>query len=532
LPGKFGDAARGVLSTVDQWVQFADRVLAVLNRLNSKIPGSIEDLIAVITGGLTKAQAKVEAVLDDIFGPVQGQKSGKGFAEGFMGQIKDIFSGKGGITGVIGNILGVGGIIVGAVSLGKAIWGGLKSLFGFGGPSDEEKAAIEQAKKEAAQNFARNAQEIINAGLEGMKSALELFNNLADYTGTARKSIKRFINDLEFLLHEMFDALKKFADANFATMKAFGESMGPALSMLSSALSLFQSLRDYTKVPEQAIKDLISDFSILEGLLETALADVELKVVKQMGKISNKLINSFELLKLALEVIKGAGEYKPIEASIFDSLFSDLYTLVDRFAEMADEFKRFALAKTKKTAEQMASIVESIGSSVAVLKSIGEYQKIGEEVFSNILTDLREVLGWQDDMIALADEGILKGLTFEDRMTQWRDTIARGLSALASIAGGSFSVSAASSGLSASAFSSTSLAPSSRLSPSAAISGGPSPITQQGGGDHISVTFAPGSIVVPGLVGSDTELLNKIGEYIVRAVTVEKRRGRIQFATN
>ncbi|MGA9769971.1 MAG: phage tail tape measure protein, partial [Blastocatellia bacterium] len=48
LPGKFGDAARGIFSTISTWVDFGDRVLGVLNRLGVKAPQSMAELIAKI----------------------------------------------------------------------------------------------------------------------------------------------------------------------------------------------------------------------------------------------------------------------------------------------------------------------------------------------------------------------------------------------------------------------------------------------------------------------------------------------------
>jgi hypothetical protein len=60
LPGKFGDAARGILKTVDQWIVFFDRVLQLAHRFSSSFPESVEMAISKIVGLFKGAQSQIQ----------------------------------------------------------------------------------------------------------------------------------------------------------------------------------------------------------------------------------------------------------------------------------------------------------------------------------------------------------------------------------------------------------------------------------------------------------------------------------------
>jgi hypothetical protein len=149
--------------------------------------GSLQDLtnqmltLSSVTGGAVGMLAKfVAGVSSGIAGLMTGLER---FRQ--AGQV-------GGLGGLLGQITGLGGLVTGGLAIGKNIWGGIKSLFGFGGPSEEQKAA-ERAAKEAE----RLADELERAErrAKGIESAIGGLRQIIDslvYTDAGGNVLQTF----------------------------------------------------------------------------------------------------------------------------------------------------------------------------------------------------------------------------------------------------------------------------------------------------------------------------------------------------
>ncbi len=127
------------------------------------------------------SQSLPEILMGALMGGGSGLKSAGGLFGGLLG--KGIGSKVGGLLGSF--IPGLGTLLggVGGGLLGKA-FGGIKSLFGFGGPSKEEKAA-EAAKKEAEKQRIQAAARTMKAeGVTGLMGSGDFFRADAEHHGT------------------------------------------------------------------------------------------------------------------------------------------------------------------------------------------------------------------------------------------------------------------------------------------------------------------------------------------------------------
>src|SRR5262249_1221036 len=103
MPGKFGDAARGVLRSVNDWIAFANSILALLNKVfGSAIPDTLAGMLSKVVGVFKKTKDEQKESVDDMLAnfedwAVKGTDSANKAAAG-------ISSAVGKITGAIAGL--------------------------------------------------------------------------------------------------------------------------------------------------------------------------------------------------------------------------------------------------------------------------------------------------------------------------------------------------------------------------------------------------------------------------------------------
>jgi len=468
LPGKFGDAARGVLRTIDQWVQFGDKVLAVLHRLNSNIPASIGGIVEKIAGMFKKSSQAADTWSEDIWTSLEkmskvggtavdglSEKSEKGgstmskafgtAAAAFQGFITGLSVGSatgskaigalvGGVTGALQGFAAGGPI--GAVIGGVA--GVLGGIFG-GGKSSAQKEAERKAVEQAKLDLQRTATDIANSALEGMKKGLEVIEKLHEFADVPKKAITRFLNQLGAILRGFFDIARQFASENLAAAKDFAEGMGAGIDLMSSALGLFNQLNEFKAVPEQAIKDLVVNLKQASDALLIALNELEKGVVKRAGKIADLLMSSFDVLKSGLDVFKLLGEFKPVSDEQLDGVFAALKGAIDRMLALADQFREYALTQTTKIVGKFSVIIAPLKDALDIFKSLADFQPVTDETLNAVTDNFAKILNWMDSLISMGEEGIAKADRLQDVITRLAAALkaaAGAIGTLAAVSGG------------------------------------------------------------------------------------------------
>lgn len=546
LPGHFGDAARKILSTVDQWVQFANKVLAVLNRMNSSIPGSIGDIVTKITGIFKKTTDTAKTASEDwagylndmsettegCFGKIEGSakkgmagfldtiKGGLGFATGLFGSFmtglgvanssgsKTKGAIMGGLTGALsgaatGAAWGAAGGPIGA-GIGAAIGAGvgiIGGLFG-GGKSKEQKAAEEAAKQKAGLDMQKLAADIMSSQMEGLKKGLELLEGLKTFSEVPRKAIKRFFNEIELILTLFADMAGKFKAESIEKSKAVTEMMGDSFGALLTGADLINAIKGVATITDQNIADFVSTTVKIAEKWGEAAGQIEMQTAKFTGKISDKLKTSFEFLSIVPDVIKGFSESKPLDDSIISSVFSSLQKIVQKMKEVSEAERGLELNKAGASAGIFATIIESTKGLVEVLTSLSTYKAIEDATLNLITSDLQKLLAWGDGLISLAESGITKFETLQDVIGRLGVALKGAASGISGLAGGSGITASITSGAGASLIQ--------RQAPTASPAAPSQPVTV--------VVNVAGSVI------SEGELLKKTREEVEKALELRQRR--------
>jgi hypothetical protein len=438
IPGHFGDAARKVVSTVDQWINFADRVLAILHRMNEKIPESMGGMIESVIGIFKKSKPQMQSATEDWAGDLlkmseggasdAGDASGKGFAEGFLGKLGLITSGlatffgsrgQGKVAGVIGGAM-AGAQIGTAIAPGigtaiGAIAGGIAGLFGSG-KSKEQKEAEENAKKQAALDMQRFVADLNNSILDGLNKGFELLEKLQGFSEVPRKAIKRFLNEIFQILRTFVEMSAQFKAEGLAQAKLVSENLGGAFSLLLSGADLVEKIRGIEAVTQADVDKLFTSVDkILDGWF-SLVEHIEKGTAKRAGKIGGLLQTSLETIQLIPATIKAMTEVPDITDEQIDKPFVWGKRILDKFFALADEFKTLALNRTVKTAEAFQKIFESGKSMFEFFKLWSEYKPLDETIFDAINSDFDRVRDWFTSAISKADEWLSLEETLEDRL--------------------------------------------------------------------------------------------------------------------
>jgi tape measure domain-containing protein len=417
LPGKFGDAAKKIVSTVDQWVQFANKVLAVLNRLDSDIPGSIGGIFQTLTGLFKKTQTAATSSIESISGVIKnasedwagtleklstgklgsaagnaGTTTGTNFASGFLSKLGLIGSGITTFFGTRGkgDAIGLAGAIAAGAQIGGAFGGGFGAAAGaaigafiggfksdskltrfftggfisliFGGKSDAE-------KKKIAEEKARQEQ--------GIK------DNAAILTNQAAQSVE-------------------------ATRQALMESA-------SKFAALADQLRDHTSLPKATIQAFFKDLTRVMNNFADLASQWSAESIGKAKTLAEGMQPVVDVIGGALEAFNVLPSFIPVADKILDEFFVTFSKVVTKFGVMAAEIPNNLEKQARKFAERTAPIIELIGSTVAALfgdkdkqKGVIDAKLIDPAIFDTLEIGIKLSVEKMSNIASLIDNSLLK----------------------------------------------------------------------------------------------------------------------------
>jgi hypothetical protein len=512
IPGKMGDKLREGANKVMEFVNRIDTLFKGLHKIFSSIPNGLGEALNKVVGIFKAKKPVLEQALDEMIGPVQGSKSGEGFAGGFMDKLKGIFSGKGGIMGVIGSVAGVAGIISSAISIGKAVWGGIKKIFGIGGESKEEKEAKEAAKKEAALRTEQAMLEIQSSIIDVMSKGFELLEKLEGFSEVPRKAIKRFVNQLTLLLTYFVEEMKSFKVEAAKHAQVISESLTSGIELMLGGLDLINGIKDVAEVTDAKIQTFVATVIKIAEAWVAGVAEIELGVAKRAGKISEKLQLSFAFLRVIPETLEAL--VKASEITLTDEMIAkpiaDAKRILEKFFDLAEDLAGMALNRATKASDKFKVVFENAKIIFESIATIGQYKPIEEAVFDGVKNDFVRILDFIDSLIGMGEEGLQKSETLGDVVRRMAEALGSSLSGISALAGGG---SSGTGDAGSQGFAVPPVAPvaTPNIPTGATSSGGSS-----SGGSGSSITFEPGAIVVQGSMIEQSKLTDTIMDAIER----------------
>lgn len=431
LPGKFGDAARKVTSTLNQWLSFGNSILSMLNKVfGESVPSSLGGLIKNISsvfsngnstqqvGGAISNLAKSAVQSATGAATAAGQTAGTSITGGMSSAITaGASSVLGSVTGIFGAITAAAGLFaqtfqsdskavrgVGAFPIG-GIFGSLLAIF-KGGPSQaqKEQAArdIEKSKAEVA-----TAYQTLNQGIiDTMAKGDALLESLANRVDVPRKAIKRFINQLFLLLTEFADASKELKPEGQAAAKTVSENFGGSFELMMGAVDLNNAIRGMQEATVTDVAAFKNSSIKLFNALFAVFDEIEMSVAKQSGKKSEKLKSVIDFATAIPNAIKAAIETVKIDDSQIANAFGSARKFIDGFFAFSEELIGYALNKNSKAAGQLQGIFESGKSMFEFLGLFSAYKPFDGSVLGLITADLQKLFDWSKSTLSMVTAGI------------------------------------------------------------------------------------------------------------------------------
>jgi phage-related minor tail protein len=473
IPGHFGDMARGVLKTVDQWLTFANRVLGILSKLSGDIPSSLGGLISKI-GGIFKggADATVGSVgviknaVESIGGSAakaatqaaQGlgsiSTSAATAATGVASAAAGIASGMALVTGAVAAAQGAFALFqssfhssskadrgVGGFLLGGPI-GAIASII-WGGPTKEQKEAAERERQKFKAELEQTQAQTQTIVMETLEKARTFFEGLANFVAVPRKAIRKFFDQLQTVLEAFSEMAAEFKTESLAKSKEVAESLGPVWGFLMGAIDFSKAAREIEDVSDEAIERLMSAIRRIEAGFEKVVEELDKSTVARAARLATKLTTVFDFIKIIPDTLKGLSEAPDVTDEILAKVFANVTSIIDRFSTVIDATKDYAMSKLAKSSKQFAAVFEGVSAVTGALKSIGEYTPMSDAAFDAVSADFQKVIDAIAGWTAMGERALENALNLEDVVRRLRESLARSLSGLSSLMQGQASTAAA-----------------------------------------------------------------------------------------
>jgi len=439
MPGKFGDAARGVLKTAETWVAFAQKVLAQMHSLNSDIPATLGGLVVSVAGVFKKIFGSVKGEQD------KGQQASIDSANKWAARIGAVVSGvstfvstrhQGTAQGVLGGVMAGAtiGAMFGPVGAGVgAIVGGIAGIFGSGKSAAQK--AEEAAQKKAAEVSTETAIANLTQGImDGLEKGRQFLEGLRDFAAVPKQAIDKFFKQVQSVLTKFVEMAATFKTDALAQAKAVTESLGPVFEFLANAINFTKMAREIEEVTDESIASLMSAISRVEAGFEKVTAELEMETVKRSSKMAAKLTDVFSFVTIIPDALKALNTTPNLPEGILETIFQSATKIIDRFSELVDQFHDYSMNKLAKSSKQFTTVFESVTALLGTLKALGDYQPIGDEVLTNVTTDFTNVLNAISGWIDLGNQALEKALNLEDVVRRLRESLNRALGGLSTAA--------------------------------------------------------------------------------------------------
>lgn len=414
IPGRVGDSLRKTESEFRRWYEMIDRTIRLIERaLGEKetegLSGVITNLGKLLGGIFKKAQAQTNADAkaweDDIAGVLGGMsgsageaggESGKSFSSGFLGALPGIASGlatffgsrgQGRLAGVVGGALGgmqVGASIGGMFGPVGAAWGagigaaagGILGLFGTGGPSEEEKRAAEQARKDEIerirQDLAKGYQELQQAVLETASRAHALLESIIGRARVPKAEIKAFVKDMTVLLKELVRELATIPKEVTDEIKVTSENLAPAAELMAAMPQVFEGINQHMPMAESQARLFVNDWGLLTNLIGELAEDTPNKLEKQMRKFANRMMPVAELTITVSEGINAVLKTRPVSVAQFKTWAGNIDIILVEVSALEEKFDRYGVRKAGVFAENATKIFNFLTEGSAAVNSVGD----------------------------------------------------------------------------------------------------------------------------------------------------------------
>ncbi len=480
LPGKFGDVANRILRTIDTWLQFANSILGILNRISSSIPATLGGLVESIIGIFKRTETVVvnstnvwdywgDGVIKNVEKAATGVQQGIGSMfrslKGLAGALPSLLGGISAIFGGAG-LIGRGGPISGAIGGATAAFGGsmiLSTLLGlspfaaatgplapfilgggaligaiaglFGGKSKlqkaQEAAQIQQLKDQTkiTQQQALQAVEATKQSLiETSAKARELIESLRFYTKLPEGALDDFFSDLNKFTKRLARAMEKWKDQFTADMKAAAETLAAGLQAISALPAIFVAVSSHLRLDDARIEGFFRNVEAFTNRLGEFMASIPRKIQKAIGKFGERTAGGFEILSPLIEAMTSLRDLRSVPAASFDNVEAALKEIVARLGRVSESVGKGLQKSIGFFAEQIAPAVELWKSTIEAIRGMVDMPVPTAADFDNLFISLERGLARSIALAArVAEETLPRAARVWEYMRSIYDSIKGGI---------------------------------------------------------------------------------------------------------
>jgi hypothetical protein len=248
--------------------------------------------------------------------------------------------------------------------------------------SASQRFTVETLK--SATEFAMTAGIVADTVEKGVDALLKL----AEYSGVNKQNVLLFSADLQLVISLFSEVSSKFSIEMMTKATEFANAAGPVVDTISKAVDGFKGLRTYSKTPETAIRNLISDLELAVKLTGEATKKVQSEMLEQVGKFGDAVGKLFSGFKTAMELFEGLQEYKSVPPTVIQNFIDSLKFTVGLATAMVQQTDKELLGKVTAFGEAVGKIFSGFKSAMDLFKSLEDYKAVPVQVIEGFINQI------------------------------------------------------------------------------------------------------------------------------------------------
>jgi hypothetical protein len=466
MPGKFGDMARDIYNTIDQWTAWANAILGILSKLNSDIPNSVSSIVSKVInifksatpagggsllGGLIGGAGNAAggalagaagSWLGGIFGSGAGAaaagvagKAGSAAAAAAMGGT----AAAGGAAGGLGWLGALGGpwgmAAMAGIALAPQIIGGIKKLFGIQTEKEKlERQLLKDQVKISGQNVLQSVEETKQSLIATTDKARVLLQGIAEHTEIPKEAFDTFFRDLRRLMDRFVDLTDRWKTESLEKSKALAEAIGPVVDSIGSAVGALASLHDYRGVAESIINDFVTDLGRAVNAFGAMADSIENGLQKRAMKFADRVKSVVEVIASGVDGFKSLLSFQRVPKAAIDAFAANVADAVTAMAAMTAMVDAGMSKQAERFAAKASSVVGLIASGVEGFAGLASFQKVSSAVlrdFFEAVSDAAYLLGQAASV--LGEDALNAAAAFAEKTQGLFSVISAGVQAFAAL---------------------------------------------------------------------------------------------------
>jgi len=222
-------------------------------------------------------------------------------------------------------------------------------------------------------------------------TAIDNLNRLKDIQVVPERALNDFQIAMWNTLLRLHTLAQNFPSEAVSIMAVFGEGIGKAIGVISTAVEQFTKLRDFTGIPADAIQAFATGLTQTIQALANSAATIGSAATAAAKLLADGIGNSLDIIGKAVDAFTKLQEFKTIPQTTILAFVDTLWRVVEELEQASEYFTQAGYAAAKALNDGIGDSLSVIGKAVDGFTKLKDFQVVPQKTILAFVDTLGRV---------------------------------------------------------------------------------------------------------------------------------------------